>query len=231
MSRRTSLATLCSCALVVCGALAAPPTPATTPAAALTVGDFVVRFVEAIDPTAPSGLTFQQAKSYLASRGIALPPGLDFSARLTEGSAAVVLASAGVTSVSRNPGVPLGSGAANSLLWHLRTEPSHTGSRLDGEENPISAEAPGACCTGTSCAMETPGHCWSDGGIFRGLGTSCATDPCILAKGQCCVSRQDCLIETPQDCASLGGIFTGRDSCFPQGMACRNPQPVTPSVP
>ncbi len=47
----------------------------------------------------------------------------------------------------------------------------------------------GACCRDGQCTIEDSGVCAAAGGVHRGVGTTCETDPC---KGACCGSMGTC---------------------------------------
>lgn len=209
----------------------APPQPVSAAPAALpanmTVGQFVVRFAQAIEPAPVAGLTPEQAVARLAVRGIVMPPGLSLSAPLTRDGATAIAAAAGVHSAVTDPRDNFGAAYLARLLSRMR---ANVTTRLLEEGGPED-DSVGPCCIDGACTLRTRGNCVNAGGIFRGIGGTCEDNPCESNKAQCCISRQDCRITTQDQCTAFGGVFTGRDSCFPSGNACRNPQPATPSEP
>ncbi|MBT6283205.1 MAG: DNRLRE domain-containing protein [Phycisphaerae bacterium] len=52
------------------------------------------------------------------------------------------------------------------------------------------------------------------GGVFQGIGTSCATDPCVVGlSGACCMSAGNACTEQVENvCLGLGGTFQGENS-------------------
>ena len=75
----------------------------------------------------------------------------------------------------------------------------------------------GACCFGSECSELTPAGCENGGGIFNGLGSSCADNVC--APRACCLTTGDCVILVPDTCSAVGGTSDAADcassSCAP----------------
>jgi len=77
----------------------------------------------------------------------------------------------------------------------------------------------GACCENDFCFETDEISCTDDGGIFKGLGTTCADDN-ICPTGACC--NFGCSFISPENCAFIGGdyqgdgVFCDPDPC-PQG--------------
>jgi hypothetical protein len=66
----------------------------------------------------------------------------------------------------------------------------------------------GACCIGSACLEgETEQSCSIEGGLFLGIGTTCAGVEC---RGACCAVDGACVDGlTIDECASAGGFFLG----------------------
>jgi len=65
----------------------------------------------------------------------------------------------------------------------------------------------GACCTGTTCALEYPAYCAD----FKGYGTTCDPNPCAPVDGACCVHGA-CSVMAEAACTAAGGTFKGAGS-------------------
>ncbi len=82
----------------------------------------------------------------------------------------------------------------------------------------------GACCTGETCAISTPGNCASAPAGYIGDGTSCTpsvNNPCLLARGSCCTGTV-CAFTLQTECVSPSIYSFGRP-CSPnpcQGACC-----------
>jgi len=230
---RFSLVTICFLTATVL--MAAQTAPAAVNTGTVTVGDFVVRLADALNPAHRDINSLDQAKQFFAGQGIVLPAKLNLSAPLTQADVATVTSLLGVSVNPTQPSELFTADSVDGFVGYLRDGIENGRIPLGGAEgvNPtLSLNAgTGACCIGGVCSDETHTQCANAGGIFRGQGISCDPNPCGPEYGQCCISRHNCLITTFFDCNSQGGIFTGRDSCFPPGNACKNPEAVTPSEP
>ncbi|QOJ13181.1 MAG: hypothetical protein HRU75_00390 [Planctomycetia bacterium] len=71
----------------------------------------------------------------------------------------------------------------------------------------------GACCfPDGSCLQRSASDCACLGGVFRGVGSTCAPNPC---PGACCIDGL-CSWRTSLDCANAGGVYYGNGStCVP----------------
>ncbi len=80
----------------------------------------------------------------------------------------------------------------------------------------------GACCVpeGTCIEMEE-GDCLAAGGLWHGLGNSCAAVSCPQPPGACCFAGQPCQDLSADDCALAGGTWQG-----PYSACANNPCPV-----
>jgi spore coat protein A len=76
--------------------------------------------------------------------------------------------------------------------------------------------ATGACCTGANCQELTAADCAVAGGVYKGDGTVCATNPCATATGACCATNGTCTTGSQTQCAGSGGTYQGDGtSCSP----------------
>lgn len=89
--------------------------------------------------------------------------------------------------------------------------------------------ARGACClpNGTCSDNQTQTQCTGQGGIWRGVGTTCATQVCPEFARACCFQASGgCLNLTPTQCLGAGGSpgpagsTCGTFVCFPIGACC-----------
>ena len=228
---RFSLITCCFLTATVL--MAAQTAPAAVNTSTVTVGDFVVRLADALNPAHRDITTLEQAKQFFAGQGIVLPAKLDLTAPLTQADVATVTSLVGVNVNPTKPAELFTADSVDGFVSTLRdgVETGRIPLGGNGTEPTLALNATGACCNAGSCSALTENQCALSGGLYRGAGISCDPNPCGPEYGQCCISRHNCLITTVGDCNSQGGIFTGRDSCHPPGNACKNPQPVTPSEP
>ncbi len=93
------------------------------------------------------------------------------------------------------------------------------GSACNGSLCPV-----GACClpVGTCITSVTANACSAQGGTFRGVGTTCATQ-CPQPTGGCCLSNSACLVLTQVDCLTIpGSSWNGAFSTCGAG-ACTAP--------
>ena len=74
------------------------------------------------------------------------------------------------------------------------------------------SQATGACCTGETCQLVTPGECATLGGSYSGDGSVCTPNPCSAAFGACCASDGTCTEQFESDCDTAGGTFQGDGS-------------------
>src|SRR5262245_39967780 len=81
-----------------------------------------------------------------------------------------------------------------------------------------SAQGTGAVCiltpTGISCQELTQEQCAAHNGVFRGAGTTCATNPCtnFPSVGACCIqgpTGPTCVLLTQEQCTAQIGVFRG----------------------
>lgn len=97
------------------------------------------------------------------------------------------------------------------------------------------AGLPGACCFGINNCVSLPvSQCASNGGVFSGEGTNCATVQCAF--GACCLPGNACEELTAAQCATQGGAYQGngitcaaancatlpRACCFQSTQGCVN---------
>ncbi len=95
--------------------------------------------------------------------------------------------------------------------------------QCDEDTDMCSGPVLGACCVDETCTPDQSSvDCTALGGLFQGVATVCAPNPC-LATGACCVSGTGCVVDqTASECAAQGGVYQGNDSvCLP------NPCPTT----
>jgi spore coat protein A len=115
-----------------------------------------------------------------------------------------------------NPGTNFG--------WLIRGEESttKTAKRFDSREVSTVSQRPvlrvdfippaevGACCLADgSCAALTSNQCAAAGGVFHGIGSSCATNPCPPSVGACCMPDGSCQTLTSNQCVATGGTYQG----------------------
>ncbi len=108
--------------------------------------------------------------------------------------------------------------------WLIRGEESttKTSKRFDSREVSTVSQRPvlrvdfippaevGACCLADgSCATLTSNQCAAAGGVFHGIGSSCATNPCPPSVGACCMSDGSCQTLTSNQCVATGGTYQG----------------------
>jgi hypothetical protein len=86
---------------------------------------------------------------------------------------------------------------------------------------------PGACCfPDESCLVLLPDECANQGGLYQGVGTTCATVTCPEPTGACCVGG-DCIDDVPESvCVASGGVWQGFGvpcsavNCNAEGACC-----------
>lgn len=86
----------------------------------------------------------------------------------------------------------------------------------------------GACCLPNGACVDTDAAtCALSGGLFQGIGSTCATTNCQDQAQACCFeSTGGCLNLKPSDCLLAGGLpgglgtTCGTYTCFPIGAAC-----------
>jgi hypothetical protein len=231
---RFSLVTCCFLTATVL--MAAQTTPVAVNADTVTVGDFVVRLADALNPAHRDIKSLDQAKQFFAGQGILIPANINLSAPLTQADVATVTSLIGVSVSANEPTEPFQGPAVDNFVGYLRQGIQDGRLPLGGSDGTTPTltinVSTGACCEAGSCTLLDKSNCAAAGGIWRGLGVPCDPNPCGAEYSRCCVSRHDCRILTFADCNSVGGIFTGGDSCHPPGLACKNPEPsVTPTEP
>ncbi|MBX3383335.1 MAG: hypothetical protein KF864_07480 [Phycisphaeraceae bacterium] len=69
----------------------------------------------------------------------------------------------------------------------------------------------GACCLpdGSCQPGITSTACGAQGGLFRGVGSNCASANCPQPQGACCAPTGFCLIVTEATCTGIGGTWAG----------------------
>ena len=124
---------------------------------------------------------------------------------------------------------------AGNFGWLVRGDESQemTAKRFDSRENGQANRRPmlrvtftppagtGACClAGGACEVLTQTQCAAQAGVFQGLGTSCAPNPCPQPVGACCAASGACSLVTATACASQGGAYQGDGTdCDPNPCA------------
>lgn len=81
--------------------------------------------------------------------------------------------------------------------------------------DPDQCNGTGACCIGQSCIDDqTQIECRAEGGVFLGVGTTCANDPCPGEPlGKCCLPDGTCVDLPEQECIDLDGMWLGGTTC------------------
>lgn len=90
------------------------------------------------------------------------------------------------------------------------------------EADCLNACKEGACCDGTTCSVKPQCQCQGTGKTFKGVGTTCAPNPCDCT-GACCgpapnafyPSRYECVVLTQQQCIAKGGDWRGCNTGCP----------------
>ncbi|MBX3377869.1 MAG: hypothetical protein KF678_12800 [Phycisphaeraceae bacterium] len=79
----------------------------------------------------------------------------------------------------------------------------------------------GACClpSGQCVTAQTPANCSSQGGTYRGDGSTCAS-PCPQPNGACCFTGGSCLSLSSADCTTAGGTWLGGGTTCAAGNTC-----------
>ena len=95
--RFSRFALVTCCFLAATFVLAAETAPAAAKAGTVTVGDFVVRFADAVNPSHREIKTIDQAKQYFASQGVTLPTNLNFNSPLTQNDVTIITSLVNVT--------------------------------------------------------------------------------------------------------------------------------------
>ncbi|GMV25734.1 MAG: hypothetical protein AMXMBFR58_17650 [Phycisphaerae bacterium] len=68
----------------------------------------------------------------------------------------------------------------------------------------------GACCLPSGeCQILLQNSCQSQGGTYKGDGSTCGPTTCPAPTGACCFSNNFCLNLTQSDCANAGGSWVG----------------------
>jgi len=234
---RFALVLITCCFLTATVLMAAQTAPAAVNTGTVTVGDFVVRLADALNPSSHRDIkSLDQAKQFLSSQGIVLPGSLNLTASLTQADVATLTSLFGVNVETSEPSAQYSGQAVDGFLGYLRDGLQNgriPRQGADGGPAPtLSINSAGACCQGLTCTTTDIGTCNANGGIWRSDGLSCTPNPCGPEYAKCCIDRHNCQVTTFAGCNSLGGIYTGEDSCAPPGIACKNPVPsVTPTEP
>ncbi|MCP3904596.1 MAG: VCBS repeat-containing protein [Planctomycetes bacterium] len=111
--------------------------------------------------------------------------------------------------------------AIDAFVFQRTTLPAPTGNGPPASLGGVCDECDtGACCIGSGCLDFPESMCNAFLGVFRGLGTSCATDACPT--GGCCIGDFTCeVFFTESTCLSFGGEYLGDGaSCDACGGAC-----------
>jgi hypothetical protein len=118
------------------------------------------------------------------------------------------------------------SNAATNFGWLIKGDETttKTAKRFDSRENATASQRPvlrigfippaqvGACCLADgSCATLSGVECTNAGGVFHGVGSLCATNPCPPPVGACCMPDGTCQSVTSNQCALLGGTYQGNN--------------------
>jgi len=82
----------------------------------------------------------------------------------------------------------------------------------------------GACCNLSTCTLTAPGAC-PPPGVYKGNGTTCTPNPCVVLTGACCANNGTCSQVTQASCESSGGSYRG-DSTTCSAADC--PMVLTP---
>jgi hypothetical protein len=226
--------------LVACCFLAATVVMA---ADAVSVGDFVVRLADTLNPASTEIDSLDEAKVFFANRGVVIPSSLNLAAPLTEMDVAVVSSLLGIEVTARNPEKAFDAESVDGFVGFLREEIDY--GRIsptpsdDGSPNgpPLTISGLGACCPASGpCFQDQPSDCVAEGGVYKGKGIPCSPDPCVPGKGVCCEpdpgganNKRVCTFTFPGDCS---GVFRGLQSCTKgtcQGNKGR--EPATPMEP
>lgn len=81
-----------------------------------------------------------------------------------------------------------------------------------------------ACCFADACVTTPPSLCRQQGGVPKGVGTSCASFQCPSGIGACCLSDGTCEQLSSADCRARPGDYQGEGSscasCVSQNQAC-----------
>lgn len=80
-------------------------------------------------------------------------------------------------------------------------------------DSPPSMAGMGACCIGDRCEDSFPDICVDKGGVFRGVRTTCAEDPCVTPPAGLSALLGDCDQDGQTD---LEELLQGIDPCDPQ---------------
>lgn len=89
------------------------------------------------------------------------------------------------------------------------------------KEAPDISDEPGACCrrisaTTYECTESTRAVCVSEGGSWKGPGTSCSCINCVPSaefRSACCLFGGFCAMLTPDECQCVGGTFFAGSDC------------------
>ncbi len=85
-----------------------------------------------------------------------------------------------------------------------QTSISSNTSRLFSPAGLSCAQPTGACCNSTACIEVSYASCQAGGFVFRGVGVTCASSPCVPT-GACCDLFGACLVLTQASCNATGG--------------------------
>lgn len=66
----------------------------------------------------------------------------------------------------------------------------------------------GACCNTSTCTVETPASCQSPR-VYRGDGTTCSPNPCVVQTGACCAQNGTCTQQSQSNCQLAAGTYQG----------------------
>ena len=85
----------------------------------------------------------------------------------------------------------------------------------------------GACCRnyshGGGCSQTTREQCEKEQGFYLGDGSSCASSPCPVITGACCLPDGTCIQADYNSCVNAGGDYRGNGTAC-GGVNC--PQPI-----
>jgi spore coat protein A len=87
--------------------------------------------------------------------------------------------------------------------------------RLSITYTPSATPIGGCCLPSGACVFRTAADCAAVGGAYRGNGSTCTPNPCIVPTGACCFAGV-CSELRQSDCIAQGGVYSGDNTrCNP----------------